>query len=89
MCEGFPIRHFLEVAGVDRIVIIAGRTGYSYLCRGTQKRINNIAGSKYLFILKSRAGIYLKTIAVFLYTTEFTVKTLFLSFTTILISSHC
>jgi hypothetical protein len=61
--------------GVGNLFITAGRVGCSHLCQGLQKRINNVMDSKQNSIFL--AGIPLKQIiAVFLYTSEFPVKTL-------------
>jgi hypothetical protein len=86
-----PSSNLLSSSAVRNLLIIVGHTGYSYLCRGPQKQINDVVASKQNCITltsKSTGGINLKTIAVFLHTTEFTENTLCVSFQTVLISSH-
>jgi hypothetical protein len=52
------------MTGVGNLFITAGRIGYSHLCRGPQKKINNVVDSKrnYFFNWKSSARIHLKTV---------------------------
>jgi hypothetical protein len=77
------------MSGIGNLHVTAGRIGYSYLCRGTQKKkINNVGDSKQNYVWVLLVFTSKLTIAVCLHTTEFIVKTLFVSFQTVLISSH-
>jgi hypothetical protein len=77
--------------GVGKLFIATGRFGYSYLYRGTQKEISIVDRKRNCISLtwRGKADIDLKPDnTIFLQTTEFILKS-FVSFQTVLISSHC
>jgi hypothetical protein len=80
--------------GVGNIFITGGPIGCSYLCRGPQKKNwQKMSGAEsesvFLSLREKLIFTWKRIIAVFLHTAESTVKTLFVSFQTVLISSQC